>query len=281
MYQNLVADRRAGGARQRPPDALARPPSWPPHRDAASRGGDGASPSGAVDLARTLRSTARHQDAPAARALLARAAGPARSAIDDRRCSSSSRDEINVKAVELIGDDSELVERRVKPLLPRSGKRLGAAIPAVMAAARDGEVDLRAGRVGDARGRDARARRGRDPGHAAARHGRRARRGPGGGHRHGADARAAGRRRRPRAASGRSRTCARTPGWTLDDRIELWIDGPVARGRRATCAAWPTRRWRTLRRGGPPSGAIRPRSRWTPDRSRSPCAVARTARRLA
>ena len=40
----------------------------------------------------------------------------------------------------MIDDDSELVERRVKPLLPRIGKRLGAAIPAVMAAARAGDV---------------------------------------------------------------------------------------------------------------------------------------------
>jgi isoleucyl-tRNA synthetase len=50
-------------------------------------------------------------------------------------------DELNVHAVELIGDESELVERRVKPLLPRIGKRLGAQIPAVMAAARANEVE--------------------------------------------------------------------------------------------------------------------------------------------
>jgi isoleucyl-tRNA synthetase len=34
------------------------------------------------------------------------------------------------------------VERRVKPLLPRIGRKLGAAIPAVMAAARAGEVEI-------------------------------------------------------------------------------------------------------------------------------------------
>ncbi len=50
------------------------------------------------------------------------------------------RGEVNVKAIELIGDESGLVERRVKPLLPRIGKRLGAAIPAVMAAARSGDL---------------------------------------------------------------------------------------------------------------------------------------------
>jgi isoleucyl-tRNA synthetase len=51
-------------------------------------------------------------------------------------------DEINVKVVEVIGDDSELVDRRVRPLLPKIGRRLGAAIPAVMTAARDGTFEL-------------------------------------------------------------------------------------------------------------------------------------------
>jgi len=51
-------------------------------------------------------------------------------------------DEVNVKVVELIGDDSELVERRVKPLLPRIGKKLGGAIPAIMAAARSGAFEI-------------------------------------------------------------------------------------------------------------------------------------------
>ena len=55
-------------------------------------------------------------------------------------CSGSSPTEINVKEVVVIDDESALVERRVKPLLPKIGKRLGSAIPAVMAAARSGEV---------------------------------------------------------------------------------------------------------------------------------------------
>ncbi|MEP7378639.1 MAG: class I tRNA ligase family protein [Chloroflexota bacterium] len=50
-------------------------------------------------------------------------------------------DETNVKQVTVIGDESELVERRVKPLLPKIGKRLGSQIPAVMAAARANEVE--------------------------------------------------------------------------------------------------------------------------------------------
>ena len=51
--------------------------------------------------------------------------------------------EVNVKAIELIGDESALVERRVKPLLPRIGRKLGPAIPAVMAAARAGRFEIR------------------------------------------------------------------------------------------------------------------------------------------
>jgi isoleucyl-tRNA synthetase len=50
-------------------------------------------------------------------------------------------DELNVKAIERIGDESELVERRVKPLLPVIGRRYGSAIPAIMAAARANEVE--------------------------------------------------------------------------------------------------------------------------------------------
>jgi isoleucyl-tRNA synthetase len=51
-------------------------------------------------------------------------------------------DEVNVRSIELIGDESDLVDRRVKPLLPKIGKRLGPAIPAVMAAAREGAVEI-------------------------------------------------------------------------------------------------------------------------------------------
>jgi isoleucyl-tRNA synthetase len=51
-------------------------------------------------------------------------------------------DEINVKEIVVIASDSDLVERRVKPLLPKIGKRLGAAIPAVMAAAREGAAEI-------------------------------------------------------------------------------------------------------------------------------------------
>ena len=118
---------------------------------------------------------------------------------------------MNVKAIQLIGDESELVDRRVKPLLPRIGKRLGRRIPAVMAAARAGEVEF----LPDGAVRLAGVTLAADeveilatprPGTAVA-------------HDEGLvvvidtelTPGAAGRGRRPRALRGRSRTCARTP----------------------------------------------------------------------
>ncbi len=50
-------------------------------------------------------------------------------------------EELNVKTVEIIGDESELLDRRVKPLLPVIGKKYGSAIPAIMAAARANDVE--------------------------------------------------------------------------------------------------------------------------------------------
>ncbi len=91
-----------------------------------------------VDLARTLRSANRLKTRqPLARAWLA---APDRGSAMDAELLRIVADEINVKIMEPIADGSELVERRVKVLLPRVGKRLGSAIPAVMAAARDGRV---------------------------------------------------------------------------------------------------------------------------------------------
>jgi isoleucyl-tRNA synthetase len=95
---------------------------------------------GAVELARTLRSANRLKTRqPLARAWLA---APDRGATLDRELLDLIATEINVKTVEPIADGSELVERRVKVLLPKVGKRLGGAIPAVMAAARDGSVEF-------------------------------------------------------------------------------------------------------------------------------------------
>lgn len=52
-------------------------------------------------------------------------------------------EELNVKTVEIIGDESDLVDRRVKPLLPVIGRKYGKQIPAIMAAARADEVEYR------------------------------------------------------------------------------------------------------------------------------------------
>jgi isoleucyl-tRNA synthetase len=52
------------------------------------------------------------------------------------------KDEVNVKSIELITDESELVDRHVKPLLPKIGKKLGSAIPAIMAAARENRFEI-------------------------------------------------------------------------------------------------------------------------------------------
>ena len=92
----------------------------------------------AVDLARTLRSANRLKTRqPLARAWVAAPGGDGALSNDLLDIVAS---EINVKEVEPISDESELVERRVKVLLPKVGKRLGSAIPAVMAAARDGSA---------------------------------------------------------------------------------------------------------------------------------------------
>jgi isoleucyl-tRNA synthetase len=92
----------------------------------------------AVDLARTLRSSARLKTRqPLAKAWLAL---PDRGLDVDDELLRIIADEINVKSVVLISDGSSLIERRVKPLLPKIGRRLGAVIPAVMAAAREGAV---------------------------------------------------------------------------------------------------------------------------------------------
>jgi isoleucyl-tRNA synthetase len=95
----------------------------------------------AVDLARTLRGSAGLKvRQPLARMWLALPGGslPEQAALLELIA-----DEVNVKSIEVIGDESALVERRVKPLLPKIGKRLGPAIPAVMAAAREGRFELR------------------------------------------------------------------------------------------------------------------------------------------
>jgi isoleucyl-tRNA synthetase len=95
----------------------------------------------AVELTRTLRGTAGIRvRQPLRRMWLALPGGdlPERDALLDLL-----RDEVNVRDIQLIDDESELVDRRVKPLLPRIGRKFGPQIPAIMAAARDGSFTIR------------------------------------------------------------------------------------------------------------------------------------------
>ena len=94
----------------------------------------------AVELARTLRAQVGLRNRqPLARMWLAL---PGADAAQVEELLELVADEVNVKHIERIDDESALVDRRVKPLLPKIGKRLGSAIPAVMAAARDGAFEL-------------------------------------------------------------------------------------------------------------------------------------------
>ena len=119
--------------------------SWRGLRDAVARGGDGG-PAPGRRAGRTLRGAAGLRvRQPLAHLWLALPGGRprrrARGAATSDELLALLADELNVRAVELIGDESELVERRVKPLLPVIGRRLGARIPAIMAAARANEVE--------------------------------------------------------------------------------------------------------------------------------------------
>jgi isoleucyl-tRNA synthetase len=96
----------------------------------------------AVELARTLRGQAGIRvRQPLARAWIAI---PDRGVTLGRDLLDLLAEDVNVKAIEVIADGSALVDRRVKPLLPVIGKRLGSAIPAIMAAARSGDVRFEA-----------------------------------------------------------------------------------------------------------------------------------------
>jgi len=100
----------------------------------------------AVDLCRTLRGQAGIRlRQPIGRLWLALPAGrlaPDLAAGDEAALLEILAYEVNVKGIELIDDSSELVERRVKPLLPVIGRRLGAQVPSVMAAARQNDVEF-------------------------------------------------------------------------------------------------------------------------------------------
>jgi len=138
IYRNLVADLDSDA-----PDSvhLTR---WPapglaPLRDETLEGAMAVARR-AVDLSRTLRGQAGLKvRQPLARLWLAL---PGRNLGEMDALLELVRAEANVKAVELIGDESELVDRGVKVLLPRVGRRLGALVPEVMAAAREGRFEI-------------------------------------------------------------------------------------------------------------------------------------------
>jgi isoleucyl-tRNA synthetase len=50
--------------------------------------------------------------------------------------------EVNVKEVEVVGDESGLVDRQVKPILPVVGPRYGPLVPQILAAARSGAFEI-------------------------------------------------------------------------------------------------------------------------------------------
>jgi len=96
----------------------------------------------AVDLSRTLRGAAGLKvRQPLARLWLAL---PGRALDEMGALLELVRAEANVKVVELIGDGSALVDRGVKVLLPRVGRRLGPRIPDLMTAAREGRFQIHA-----------------------------------------------------------------------------------------------------------------------------------------
>jgi isoleucyl-tRNA synthetase len=139
MHGNLAAD--VPGA----PDSVHLTP-WPADELAAARDEPleraMAVARSAVELARTLRGSAGIRTRqPLARLWLALPGGDL---ADRDALLALIRDEVNVRAVELIGDESALVERRVKPLLPKIGKKHGSAIPAIMTAARENAVEYHA-----------------------------------------------------------------------------------------------------------------------------------------
>ncbi len=139
IYDNLVATGDSAA-----PDSVHLT-TWPAAELAGLRDDDleaaMATVRRAVDLVRTLRSAAGLKvRQPLARLWLALPGGDLTERV---ALLELLADEVNVKAVELIGDESALVDRRVKPLLPRIGRKYGDRIPAIMAAARAGEFEIR------------------------------------------------------------------------------------------------------------------------------------------
>jgi isoleucyl-tRNA synthetase len=138
IYQNLVV---APSLEAGLPDSVHLT-AWPADELAAQRDetleADMALVRRAVDLGRTLRSQAGLRLRQPVRRLWI--ALPRGSRLSDELAEILS-DELNARQVEFIDDESELVERRVKPLLPVIGPRMGPDVPRIMAAARANEVE--------------------------------------------------------------------------------------------------------------------------------------------
>jgi isoleucyl-tRNA synthetase len=139
IYQNLVVEGGVDGA----PDSVHLT-GWPSqelkHLNDRQLQASMAVVMRVVDLVRTLRGQAGIKvRQPLARMWIAL---PGRKMVEQEALLALAADEVNVKSIELIGDESELVDRRIKPLLPRIGKKLGPAIPAVMAAARENRFEI-------------------------------------------------------------------------------------------------------------------------------------------
>jgi isoleucyl-tRNA synthetase len=100
----------------------------------------------AVELGRTLRGQAgirvRQPLAQLWLALPGGTLGDGVSTSDHAALLELLAEELNLKAIEVIGDESELVEQRVKPLLPVIGRTYGARVPAIMAAARENAAEI-------------------------------------------------------------------------------------------------------------------------------------------
>ena len=142
IYQNLVVAAGIGGL-DGAPDSVHLT-AWPAEELAGLRDerleASMAVVTRVVDLVRTLRGQAGIKvRQPLARMWIALPGGEL---AERETLLALASDEVNVKSIELIGDESELVDRRVKPLLPKIGKKLGAAIPAVMTAAREGKFEI-------------------------------------------------------------------------------------------------------------------------------------------
>ncbi len=103
-----------------------------------------------VGLGRAARSQTGLKTRQPLRRLLVRV--PSASAADSvTRHKEQVLEELNIKSLELIARDAQLVEYRIKPNLPRIGKRYGAQVPAIKAAlaAADGGEIARAAEAGE------------------------------------------------------------------------------------------------------------------------------------